>query len=161
MAELTKRQRKRERKRRRMRFEKFRNASSKPMLSCSSLAAFLLCYEADPTKSGLHFARAKSLLCGRWAPATTTSRSRSSRRPPRDLEHLDFVQVGCFPISPLPDAELSAAHAWQDSSEPRCSKRQLAATRCPHLSPALHQPSPETRSDFPVLCVWRQQVWQH
>ena len=38
---------------------------------------------------------------------------------------------------------------------PRCSKRLLAATRCPHLSPALHQPSPETRSDFQLLCVWR------
>ena len=118
-------------------------------------------YEADPLQTCLHFARSKSLLCARWAPATTTSRSRSSRRAPRDLEHFDFVQVGSFPISSLPDAELSAAQVWQDSSVPGCAKRLLAATRCPHLSPALHQPSPESPNDFLMLCVWRRQVWQH
>ena len=117
-------------------------------------------YEADPTKSGLDKVAAKSLERARWALATTTSRSRSSRRALRDLEHFDSVQVGSFPIFSLPGAELSAAHAWQDSSVPGCSKRLLAATRCPHLSPALHQPSPETRSDFQLLCVWRRQVWQ-
>ena len=77
------------------------------------------------------------------------------------MEHFDFVQVGSFPISSLPDAELSAAQVWQDSSVPGCAKRLLAATRCPHLSPALHQPSPESPSDFLMLCVWRRQVWQH
>ena len=118
-------------------------------------------YEADPTKSGLDKVAAKSFGRAGWALATATSRSRSSRRP-----HRDRHRRGSRPYSPFPHTQLSRllsllALAWQVSVMPSRCRRLLAATRCPHLSPALHQPSPENLNDFHLLCVWRQQVWQH
>ena len=118
-------------------------------------------YKADPVKTVLRFARSKSFERAGWALATATSRSRSSRRP-----HRDRHRRGSRPYSPFPHTQLSRllsllALAWQVSVMPSRCRRLLAATRCPHLSPALHQPSPENLNDFPVLCVWRQQVWQH
>ena len=118
-------------------------------------------YKADPTKAGLDKVAAKSFERAGWALATATSRSRSSRRP-----HRDRHRRGSRPYSPFPHTQLSRllsllALAWQVSVMPSRCRRLLAATRCPHLSPALHQPSPENLNDFHVLCVWRQQVWQH
>ena len=132
--------------------------------SCVTLMlcyVMMLCYKADPTKAGLDKVAAKSFGRAGWALATATSRSRSSRRP-----HRDRHRRGSRPYSPFPHTQLSRllsllALAWQVSVMPSRCRRLLAATRCPHLSPALHQPSPENLNDFPVLCVWRQQVWQH